>query len=165
MSYCTLTLLSCILLCYFFLWAFKSSWRPTVCYFSQLEIAYLEPVQWFGLVTHQTKKKAHIVTFLLGGPLWQIPHYSPIVDEFQAQRFWPLALLATLALVLQYRWIVFILYYSYPEKTVHSTLAKIYYFYHSAHPRLLIMIIGTFWDPEPLGSDLQLWNKSQALIF
>ena len=39
-------------------------------------------------------------------------------------------------------------YYSYPEKTVHSTLAKIYYVYHSAYLRSLIIIFGTFWDPN-----------------
>ena len=47
-------------------------------------------------------------------------------------------------------------YYSNPEKTVHSTYAKIYYFYHLTHPRSLIIRFGTFWDPLNLRTQPQV---------
>ena len=51
-------------------------------------------------------------------------------------------------------------YYSYPDKTVHSKEAKIYYSYTSTHPPSIIE--HNIWDllrPQPLGSDHQLLNK------
>ena len=46
------------------------------------------------------------------------------------------------------------IYYSNPEKTVHSTHAKIYYFYRLTHPGSLIIMFGTFWDPLTLRTQL-----------
>ena len=46
------------------------------------------------------------------------------------------------------------IYYSNPEKTVHSTYAKIYYFYHLTHPGSLIIMFWTFWDPLTLRTQL-----------
>ena len=45
-------------------------------------------------------------------------------------------------------------YYSNPEITVHSTYAKIYYFYHLTRPGSLIIVFGTFWDPLTLRTQL-----------
>ena len=45
-------------------------------------------------------------------------------------------------------------YYSNPEKTVHSTYAKIYYFYHLTHPGSLIIMFWTLWDPLTLRTQL-----------
>ena len=49
---------------------------------------------------------------------------------------------------------IVITYYSNPEKTVHSTHAKIYYFYRLTHPGSLIIMFGTFWDPLTLRTQL-----------
>ena len=45
-------------------------------------------------------------------------------------------------------------YYSNPEITVHSTYAKIRYFYHLTRPGSLIIVFGTFWDPLTLRTQL-----------
>ena len=47
-----------------------------------------------------------------------------------------------------------VIYYSNLEITVHSTYAKIYYFYHLTHPGSLIIVFGTFWDPLTLRTQL-----------
>ena len=45
-------------------------------------------------------------------------------------------------------------YYLNPEKRVHSTHAKIYYFYRLTHPGSLMIMFGTFWDPLTLRTQL-----------